>query len=490
MARQQLQTGSTIDGFLIGEKVHAGGMATLWRVTKPGVDIPIVMKVPTILDGDDATIIVGFEMEMMILPRLSGVHVPRCIAVNDLAQQPYVVMEYIQGHSLLKTLDEAPLAPERVAEIGSKVASALIDLHRQGVVHLDIKPSNIMMRDTGEAAFIDFGLSRHLSLPDLLEEEFHVPMGTGPYISPEQVLHNRSDPRSDIFSLGVLLYHFATKVRPWGLPKSGRALRRRLWRDPVPPRKLRPEIPPWLQEIILRCLEPDPLLRYPTAAQLAFDLQHPDEIRLTERSSRMERSGFFPTLRRRIKAAALESHPQDPGEQATTAAPIVMAAVDLSEGMERLSAALLVEVGRVLGSTPGVRLACINVFKQNRIALNYPRDEEGRNIHMRRLVELKEWARPLKLASGDVTFHVLEAADPASALLEFAKTNHVDQILICARASSNLRRYLGSVSSQVVAEAPCTVTVVRVRQNDDAAQSAESAPDAAGEESLSVMRST
>ncbi|MDB5508262.1 MAG: serine/threonine protein kinase [Hyphomicrobiales bacterium] len=467
MARQQLQTGSTLDGFLIGEKLHAGGMATLWRVTRPGIDIPIVMKVPTILDGDDATIIVGFEMEMMILPRLSGVHVPRCIAVKDFAQQPYIVMEYIQGHSLLKTLDEAPLPPDRVAEIGAKVAVALIDLHRQNVVHLDIKPSNIMMRDTGEAAFIDFGLSRHLSLPDLLEEEFRVPMGTGPYISPEQVLHNRSDVRSDIFSLGVLLYHFATRVRPWGLPKSSRALRRRLWRDPVPPRKLRPDIPPWLQEVILRCLEPDPTLRYPTAAQLAFDLQHPDEIRLTERATRMERAGFLPTLRRRMKAAALESHPREPGEQSTAAAPIVMAAVDLSEGMERLSAALRLEVARVLGSTPGVRLACVNVLRQNRIAMNYPRDEEGRNIHMRRLVELKEWARPLKLDQGAATFHVLEAADTAAALVEFATANHVDQVLICARASSNLRRFVGSVSSQVVAEAPCTVTVVRLPQGGE-----------------------
>ena len=476
MARQQMKTGSTVDGFLIGEKIHSGGMATLWRVTHPDIDIPIVMKVPTILDGDDATIIVGFEMEMMILPRLSGVHVPKCFAVKDLAQQPYVVMEYIQGRSLLPLIDEAPLAPERVSEIGLKIATALIDLHRQNVVHLDIKPSNVMMRDSGEAAFIDFGLSRHLALPDLLEEEFHVPMGTGPYISPEQILHNRSDPRSDIFSLGVLLYHFATKTRPWGLPKSSRALRRRLWRDPQPPRRIVPDFPPWLQEIILRCLEPDPDERYPTAAQLAFDLQHPDEARLTERATRLERSGFLPTLKRRMKSTALESRPRDPADMPVANAPIVMAAVDLGEGMEKLSAALRTEVGRVLGSAPGVRLACVNILKLNRIGLNYPLDQQGRNIHVNRLVELKEWARPLKLKPGEVTFHVLESPDTADALLAFAKTNHVDQILICARASSSLRRYLGSVSSQVVAEAPCTVTVVRVPVSSESAELEHAAP--------------
>jgi nucleotide-binding universal stress UspA family protein len=462
-ARQQLQVGSVIDGFVVAEKIHAGGMASLWRVTKEGVDIPIVMKVPTILDGEDATIIVGFEMEMMILPRLSGVHVPKCIAVKDFAQQPYIVMEYIKGTNLLKLLDETPLAPARVVQIGAKVAAALVDLHRQNVLHLDIKPSNIMIRESGEAALIDFGLSRHLQLPDLLEEEFHVPMGTGPYISPEQVLRNRTDPRSDIFSLGVLLYHFATKVRPWGIPKFNRALRARLWRDPVPPRKLNPDVPPYLQEIILRCLEPDPARRYPTAAQLLFDLQHPDEVRLTERAQRMEQSGFMATLKRRFRSAATDvEHPRAMAEASTNAAPIVMAAVDLSEGMEPLAEALRKEAARVLHFVPGARLACINVLKLNRVGLNYSRDAEGRNIHVTRLVELKEWARPLDLSTGEVTFHVLEHPDPAAALIDFAKNNNVDQILICARASSNLRRYLGSVSSQVVAEAPCTVTVVRL----------------------------
>lgn len=461
--RQQLQPGTVIDGFTIGEKIHVGGMASLWRVTKPGIDMPIVMKVPTILDGDDATIIVGFEMEAMILPRLSGVHVPKCIAVKSIAEQPYVVMEYIQGQNVLSLLDEAPLQPSRVTQLGAKIAAALVDLHRQNVLHLDIKPSNIMLRDSGEAAFIDFGLSRHLLLPDLLEEEFHVPMGTGPYISPEQVLRNRTDPRSDIFSLGVLLYHFATKVRPWGIPKFNRALRARLWRDPVPPRKLNPDVPPWLQEIILRCLEPKASNRYPTAAQLLFDLQHPDEMRLTERAERREQSGFLTTMRRRFRSAAMDTEQiQQVTERPVATAPIVLAAVDLSEGMEPLAVALRREAARVLHFVPGARLACVNVLKLNRIGLNYSRDEQGRNIHVIRLIELKEWARPLGLGAGEVTFHVLESPDPGASLIDFAKSNNVDQILICARASSNLRRYLGSTSSKVVAEAPCTVTVVRL----------------------------
>ena len=467
MTREALQTGSTIDGYLIGEKLHTGGMATLWRVTHPDIAMPIVMKVPMILDGDDATFIVGFEMEMMLLPRLTGVHVPRCFGVGDYARQPYVVMEQIDGDSLFPLLEKSPLPIADVVSLAGKTAAALVDLHRQNVIHFDIKPSNIMLRKSGEVVFIDFGLSRHLQLPDLLEEEFHVPMGTGPYIAPEQVLQNRTDFRSDIFSLGVILYHLTTGERPFGFPQNVRGLRKRLWRDPVPPRKLNPETPPWLQEIILRCLEPDAGKRYPTAAQLLFDLQHPGEVKLTERAERLERDGLWTVTRRRLGWAGTAGSARQPETIAATSAPIVMAAVDLSEGMEQLADTLRINVQRVLATVPGVRLACVNVLKQNRVGINYSLDDEGRNIHVQRLVELKDWARPLNLERENVTFHVLEHTDPATSLIEYARSNHVDHILIGARGTGGLRRFMGSVSSQVVAEAPCTVTVVRVAQMAD-----------------------
>ena len=463
MARELLEIGSIVDGFTIEEKIHTGGMATLWRVKRADIDQPIVMKVPTILDGDDATIIVGFEMEMMILPRLSGVHVPKCYAVGDFASQPYLVMEYIKGHSAFDLIDKAPLPPDEVAALGAKVATALVDLHRQNVLHLDIKPSNIMIRESGEAAFIDFGLSRHLFLPDLLEEEFRVPMGTGPYIAPEQIFKNRTDLRSDIYSLGVLLYYLATNVRPFGIPQAQSALKKRLWRDPVPPRRLIPDMPPALQEVILHCLEVNPDKRYATAAQLAFDLSNLSQVQLTERAHRLDRNSVFDSMKRWFRGFGSDGPAQTQASpQQTNLAPIIMVAVDLSDGMEALSEELRVNVKRVLATMPGVRIACVNVLKLNRLTINYTLDEAGRNIHVQRLVELKEWARTLDLSQERITFHVIEHMDPAVALIEYAKMNHVDQVLIGARASSTLRRFLGSVSSQVVAEAACTVTVVRV----------------------------
>ena len=238
-------------------------------------------------------------------------------------------------------------------------------------------------------------------------------------------------------------------------------MKKRLWRDPVPPRKLVPNMPPWLQEAILRCLEVDPDDRYDTAAQLAFDLSHTDQIKLTARAQKLQRDSLPTAWKRWLKSKGSDSGPRQPRPQQTNLAPIIMVAVDFSDGQEALTEELRVNVKRVLATMPGVRIACVNVLKLNRLTITFTLDEEGRSIHVQRLVELKEWARPLGLDQERVTFHVLEHMDPAEALIEFASSNHVDQVVIGARASSTLRRFLGSVSSQVVARAGCTVTVVR-----------------------------
>src|SRR6201987_5783160 len=310
MTRSKIELGTVIDGFVIGEQVHSGGMATLWSVTHPTITAPLLMKIPRVSEGEDPAAIVSFEMEQMILPRLSGPHVPACYATGDFARQAYVVIEPIPGTTLYSRLGELPLPYEEARVIVGKIATALADLHRQNVIHHDIKPSSILFRPSGEAVLIDFGLSHHNLLPDLLQEEFRVPYGTAPYMAPERLLGVRDDPRSDLFSLGVLLYFFTTGERPFGESETMRAVRRRLWRDPHPPRHLKADYPPWLQEIVLRCLEIEPAHRYPTASQLVFDLGHPDQVRLTARSERLQRDPLTTVLRRRFNRGDLLPHPK------------------------------------------------------------------------------------------------------------------------------------------------------------------------------------
>ena len=468
MAPPWLREGTTIDGFLIGDLIHQRGMAVIRKVTRPEIAMPMLIKAPSLFEGEDSAAIVSFEMEQMILPRLSGIHVPKFIAAGDFPAHPYIVMEHIAGHSLLGLLEKLPLSYAEVAVIGAKVASALHDLHCQHVIHLDVKPSNIVLRDNGEAALIDFGLSHHDQLPDLMHEQFRIPYGTAPYMAPEQVLGIRSDARSDLFALGVLLYFFSTNLRPFGDPRGKRQLHQRLWRDPIPPRKLRPDYPAWLQEIVLRCLEVDPTRRHPTAAQLAFDLSHPDQVKLTARSERLRRDPWSAVIRRRFNPDAAPSVFKQAVAAQISAAPIVAVAIDLAEGSEALAEALRTTVRRMAEIVPGARFACLNVLKQHRIELDSTLDQEGQNKHLKRLVELKHWAHPLGTLENQITFHVLEAIDPATALLEYARANAVDHVVLGARTDSALRNILGSVSGEVVAKAPCTVTVVRPPRQDDA----------------------
>lgn len=465
-----LQPGQVLDGFVLEERLHQGGMANLWRVRREtpleGEDFPLIMKVPRIKGGEDPASIVGFEVEQMIMPALKGPHVPRYVARGDWRRQAYVVMERIEGETLRPRLEQAPLPLVEVVEIGIQVAQALTDLHRQHLVHLDIKPSNILRRADGTVVLVDFGLSRHDFLPDLLEEEFSLPMGTGPYMSPEQVQFIRNDPRSDLFALGVMLYHLATGQRPFGQPNSVRQLRRRLFVDPIPPRAIRPDLPPWFQEIVLHCLEVKAERRYQSATQLALDLQRPDAVPLTARAHKLQRSGLVRRFKRWFLALGEEPlAPTSVGAQVARS-PIIMAAVDVLNATPAMLEELREVVRRLMQTEPGARLACVCVMRTARLGMDELTDALGRSHHVQQLIALKNWAHPLtrelSLADGRLTFHVLEAPDPADALIEFAGKTGVDHVVMGVRQRSALRGYLGRVSTNVVTQCTCTVTVVRV----------------------------
>ena len=467
MTTGRLERGAVIDGYTLEERIHQGSMAVLWRVSTPGHP-PLVMKMPLLREGDDPTAMVGFEVEQMIMPTLQGPHVPLFIGSGDFSAHPYIVMEYIRGDSLRASLERTPLDTEEVARIGAQIATALHSLHRQHVIHLDLKPSNVMFRDTGEAVLIDFGFSRHDRLPDLLAEQFRLPMGTAPYISPEQVLRIRNDPRSDLFALGAVLYHLVTGERAFGFPNSITGLRKRIYRDPVPPRARNPSCPAWLQEVILRCLEPDPRERYQSAAQVLLALRNPGQVPLTERAKKLRQDGGMAVIRRWVRtlgAAHAESWQSTAVQMARS--PVVVVALDLLGSTEALLTSIRTTSERVLSMHPGARLACVTVLRTSRLAVDVTVDEEGRNLRVLRLIELKDWARPLGLAEGRLTYHVLEGPDPAAVLVDFVRENHVDHVVIGARGASPIRRYLGSVSAHVVAESPCTVTVVKVPQPED-----------------------
>ena len=293
-----LAPGTELDGFTIEECIHAGGMAHIYRVRyTEGVRDPgfaLAMKIPRMTAGDGAENIVSFEVEHQMLQVISGPHVPRFVAAGDLDHVPYLVMEYVPGQTLQHWLDLPERAPmEELARLGAAVALAVHSLHQQNTVHLDLKPANVLIRPDGRAVVLDFGLSCNALYPDLLAEQLRKAVGSPTWIAPEQVVGVRGDPRSDIFAIGVMLYELCTGELPFGAPQTQGGLRQRLWMDPTPPRKLNPQVPEWLQEVVLRCLEPEAALRYPSAAHLAFDLRHPEQVTLTARGRKLQGTGFW-----------------------------------------------------------------------------------------------------------------------------------------------------------------------------------------------------
>jgi nucleotide-binding universal stress UspA family protein len=482
----ELEVGATLDGFRIEEQVHSGGMAVLYRVTGPDAPFPLLMKVPRLGHGEPASSLISFEVEQMVLEVLEGPHVPRFVAKGDLATVPYLVMEQVEGKSLEDWVERAPHPAEEVARIGAALANALHSLHLQDAIHLDIKPSNVMLRPDGQAVLVDFGLAHHGHFPDLLSEEYRRPIGSAPYISPEQIAGGRSDPRSDLFSLGVVLYELATGEYPFGAPTSESGLRARLWRAPLPPRAIVPAVPEWLQEVILHCLEVDAGERYPSASQVAFDLTHPDQIAIGDRGRRLRTPGPLAVLHRWIRATGYEP-PEVPRPSATVSrASIVLAAVATTHTDEPQADAIREAVRRIMAAGGYTRLAVVSVVKPTSELGGSTEAETASRQRIRHLVVLRHWAETLQLSAGQVSFHVVEATDAAEALLAYARANQVDHIVIGAPprdvalrgmlgAVSNrvapdaapeplsFFRLLGTVSTKVAAEAPCTVTVVRSR---------------------------
>jgi nucleotide-binding universal stress UspA family protein len=482
-----LEPGTILDGFRIEGLVHTGGMALLYRVTGgPEPGFPMLMKVPRLGPGEPATSVISFEIEETVLQAISGPHVPRFVAAGDLSRTPYLVMEQIEGRSLSEWAQRAPLEPEEVARLGAALATAVHALHVQEAIHLDLKPSNIIIRPDGQAVLIDFGLAHHAHYPDLLAEEFARPIGSAPYISPEQIVGLRSDPRSDLFALGAVLYELATGRLPFGSPSGERGLRARLHRDPIPPRALVPRLPGWLQEIVLRCLEVDARRRYPTAAQLAFALANPAEVAVGELGERLRTAGPLVRLHRWVKAAGYEPAPIPRPTDQLALASIVMVAVATHKLDAREADALREAVRRVLAMEGDARLACVTVIRPPSELGGSSEDDTATSQRIKHLVQLRHWAEPLRLEPARLSFHVLEAGDAAEALLRYARVNAVDHLVIGApprevpmkgmlgavstdvapEASPEplqLFRLVGTVSVKVALAAPCTVTVVRPR---------------------------
>ena len=466
---KRLASGTELDGFCIGSCLHAGGMAHIYEVNyadQRPAPFSMVMKVPRMTAGDGAENIVGFEVEHQILQVLQGRHVPRFVAAGDLMTLPYLVMEHVPGQTLQQLLDAHTAqrtrhSPQDIARVGAAVARAAHSLHQQNTCHLDLKPANVLMHPDGHAVLLDFGLSCHAHYPDLLAEELRKAVGSPAWIAPEQVVGVRGDPRSDIFAIGVMLYELATGELPFGNPTTAGGMRQRLWMDPAPPRRLRPDMPEWLQEVVLRCLEPVAEQRYPSAAHLAFDLENPEQVLITLRGKRLTGTSFFTHLQRWVRAAGMHYQPSPLPSQQIEEVPILMVALPHHEASDATLYSLRQAVARSLGLRPGARLAVVTVISPHLTSSTDSAHSET-SVHRQYLSLLRQWAQPLNLEGHPTSYHVLEATDVAHALVRYAQGNQVSMIVMGAATHGlQMQRFVATVPIKVAMDAPCTVILVK-----------------------------
>ncbi|MFV1997806.1 MAG: protein kinase [Acidiferrobacterales bacterium] len=465
---REVALGETIDGFMVTKQLAESEAAILYCVTHPDHSIKMVMKVPKLHKNISPGTYSSFESEIRILSGLKGRYTPKLIASGDMARCPYFVIEYIEGDVLQQAIAEVPVAAGRVAELMEPVCKAVHELHRQNVIHLDLRPANVRNRKDGTAVIIDFGSAHHANLPDMYENALEDAPHSVAYVAPEQIHHIRTDSRSDIYAIGVMLYQLATANLPFGR-KNLLSVNRRLRSAPKPPRAINADIPPWLQEIIYMCMEVYPDNRYTTAQKVAYLLAHPHMVELKKRSYNKRAPDLLTSVGHWISSfgANIPQHSRlHPAERLTTA-PHILVALDLGHASLELKEAIRDAVRQLSQMHRQTFFTCLVILKnQNNTDSADPDSvkEHEKPSHVQAQVELRHWFKPLGLPQSQVNFQA-HYGDAADEIIRYASDHLVDQIVMGARGSGTLHRLLGSVSQKVLAYAPCTVTVVKTRKD-------------------------
>ncbi|WP_348264950.1 serine/threonine-protein kinase [Telmatobacter sp. DSM 110680] len=280
------EAGDTLDHYRIEAVVAHSGMAVLYRATDIEAGRQVAIKVPLAEMEADPVLLERFKREQEIGITLDHPGVVKTFADEDRSRL-YMVIEWVDGR-LLRTIlnEEKKLPTERAVKITLGICDALDYMHKRGIVHRDLKPENVMVFDDDEIKLIDFGIAMKEDARRLTFVNVSSLLGTPDYISPEQVKGGRGDQRSDIYSVGIMLYEMLTGTVPFAGPNPLAVMNARVLNDVKPPRELNSEISPELEEILFRALEREPRHRYATASEMMWDLEHQEQVGVEPRGER------------------------------------------------------------------------------------------------------------------------------------------------------------------------------------------------------------
>jgi serine/threonine-protein kinase len=255
---------------ILGE-IGSGGMAVVYKAVQEPLGRTVAIKALKPSIAVDSQFAKRFEREAHFMASLQHENILHVYDFIKDGRTMYIIMEYVRGIDLYDLLERTPVLPIEVGSIiGLQVARALDYAHFRGIIHRDIKPANVMISHQGEVKLMDFGIARDETLSDLTETG--TGLGTPSYMSPEQILGDKLDFRSDIFSVGIVLYQMLTGRKPF-VEDDSRTVMQKIRLDRyTAPRKLNAAVPRTLERILARCMEKMPANRYPTTQALIDDL--------------------------------------------------------------------------------------------------------------------------------------------------------------------------------------------------------------------------
>jgi eukaryotic-like serine/threonine-protein kinase len=282
---REVSVGERLDQYQITELIARSGMASILKAIDTETGQTVALKVPYPQFESDVVFYERFRREEAIGQRLDHPNIIKVLTPRRKSRM-YIAMEYVEGNSLRALLrDKRPFPPERALGYARQVCGALVYMHSQGVVHRDLKPENMLVTDAEQIKIMDFGIALDESARRLTWAGLSTTIGTPDYMAPEQISGRRGDGRTDIYSLGTILYEMLTAQLPYEGANVYAVMKVKASEDPQPPRRWVPDIDPQLEEIVLHAIERTPRNRYATAAEMLADLEDPARVPLRGRAT-------------------------------------------------------------------------------------------------------------------------------------------------------------------------------------------------------------